>query len=590
MSKNNKSGRIKILPDSVALRIAAGEVIDRPFSVVRELLDNSIDAGSTNIDLYVDNGGIDSIRVVDDGRGMNREDLEICYLPYSTSKIDTMEDLDQLQTLGFRGEALSSIASCSKLEITSKIEKEHPNKIIVHSSKLLSFSETGGSDGTIIDVSDLFYSIPARKKFLKRSSAEATACKKTFLEKALPFPNISFRFFTDNKLKIFLPVSTLKNRISAAYPGVFDNKLLHEISSQHKDFNIKIIAGDPALHRSDRRYMQVFLNNRRINEFALVQAAEYGYSEFLPGGNFPVIFLFLEVDPSLIDFNIHPAKKEVRFRNLQEIHRSVVDTIKSFLSTFEYNYSKSISNNEPSRDFSGFTEILRERDIEYRHTPFKKYNSPEREKSFNTQNKTSFPVDKFQTLNVTPPDNNQVKSNKNILYMGQLFNLFLLTAIDDIFYFIDQHAAHEKILFNEFKSKNRKTQELLIPYLFDLNNEKEEILKNDLQEYKSLGFNFEFLGNNKWQLLEVPEYSIGKEDIIVNFVKSQAGRVSDLETELYADMACKSAIKDGDIIDNTTAIELIEKTLNLQNARCPHGRPVWFQVSREELFHFVGRL
>ncbi len=212
MNKNIASGRIKILPDNVALGIAAGEVIDRPFSVVRELLDNSIDADSTNIDLYIEGGGIDRIRVVDNGQGMTKEDLQICYLPYSTSKINTMEDLDHLKTLGFRGEALSSIAACAKLEITSKINKKVPNKIIIHSSKILSFNESGGSEGTIIDVSDLFYSIPARKKFLKRSSAEATACKKTFLEKSIPFPNVSFRFFSDNKLKMFLPSSTLKER------------------------------------------------------------------------------------------------------------------------------------------------------------------------------------------------------------------------------------------------------------------------------------------------------------------------------------------------------------------------------------------
>lgn len=582
----NKSGRIKLLPDSVALRIAAGEVIDRPFSVVRELLDNSIDAGSKDIDLYIEGGGIGSIRVVDNGRGMSREDLEICYLPYSTSKIDTMEDLDQLETLGFRGEALSSIAACSKLEITSKTDNKLPNKLTVHSSNVITFTKSGGSDGTVIDVSDLFYSIPARKKFLKRASAEATACKKTFLEKSLPFPDIAFRFFLDKKLKIFLPPSSLKERILAAYPGIFEKQLLHEISSDHKDFLIKIIAGDPALHRSDRRYIQIFLNNRRINEFAFIQAAEYGYSDFLPGGNYPVIFIFLQVDPSLIDFNIHPAKKEVRFRNLQEIHRSLVDTIKSFLSTFEYNYSRSAIDNKPPRDFTGFTELLKERNSEYT-VPSEKTNFPHI--AHNHSNKPNFPIDKIKANKQISHADITKETEHKIIYMGQLFNLFLLTAIDDIFYFIDQHAAHEKIIFNEFKTKSSTTQELLIPYLFDLDSEKNNIFQMDLSDYKSFGFTFEAIGDHKWQLLELPAICAGKEDIIIKFIQSQKGTVSDLETELYADMACKSAIKDGDIIDDTTAMELINKTLDLKNARCPHGRPVWFQVSREELFHFVGR-
>ncbi|MCK5198986.1 MAG: ATP-binding protein, partial [Spirochaetales bacterium] len=197
MINKNTSRRIKILRDSVALRIAAGEVIDRPFSVIRELLDNSLDADADKIDVYVENGGVDHIRVIDNGTGMGRKDLEICYLPYSTSKIDLLEDLDTLKTLGFRGEALSSIAACSKLEIISKTKTEAPNRLAVHSSKLISINESGGSEGTIIDVSDLFYSIPARKKFMKRASAESTACRKTFIEKALPFPEIAFRFYSD---------------------------------------------------------------------------------------------------------------------------------------------------------------------------------------------------------------------------------------------------------------------------------------------------------------------------------------------------------------------------------------------------------
>ncbi|MCK5201347.1 MAG: DNA mismatch repair endonuclease MutL [Spirochaetales bacterium] len=576
------SRRIKILRDSVALRIAAGEVIDRPFSVIRELLDNSIDAGADKIDVYVENGGVDHIRVIDNGTGMSRKDLEICCLPYSTSKIDVLEDLDTLQTLGFRGEALSSIAACSRLEITSKIESETPYKLIVHSSEQIAFGESGGSEGTIIDVSDLFYSIPARKKFLKRASAESTACRKTFIEKALPFPDIAFRFYSDKVLKTFLPVSTLKERVLAAYPEVFNKELLHDFSSEHKDFNIRLIAGDPAINRRDRRYIQIFLNNRRINEFSLVQAAEYGYSNFLPGGNYPVIFLFINVDPSLVDFNIHPAKKEVRIRNLPEIHRTVVDTIKSFLSSFEYNYAKSTFENESARDFTGFTDMLKERSTGYNPQILRKT-------SIETK-RNIFPLNEIKEFNSEHNTSSGKQTEHQITYMGQLFNLFLLTAIDDVFYFIDQHAAHEKILFNELKDKRGKTQDLLIPSLFDLDREKESIFIEDLVNYKALGFSFEKLRCCQWQLTSIPEICSGKEAVIVDFVKNQKGAITDLETELYADLACKSAIKDGDVIDSITATELIQKTMELKNARCPHGRPVWFQVSREELFRFVGRI
>ncbi len=583
MSIKKTSGRIKILPDSVSLRIAAGEVIDRPFSIVRELLDNSIDAGSSKIDLYINGGGIDHIRVVDNGRGMSQEDMRICYLPYSTSKINRMEDLDTLKTMGFRGEALSSIAACSKLEVISKIKNNPPNKLIVHSSSKISLNRAAGSKGTVIDVSDLFYSIPARKKFLKKPSAEATACKKTLIEKALPFPDISFRFYSDNKLKIFLPASTLKERFLSAYPGLFNTQLIHETYSEHKDYKLRIIAADPALKRKDRRYIQIFLNNRRINEFALVQAVEYGYSNFIPGGEYPVLFLFIDINPALIDFNIHPAKKEVRFFNLPEIHHSVVDLIKSFLSTFEYNYKKSIDKYTPSVGFSDFNNMFREKNNYYKAGTIQTDN-PENSIIEKIQNSTTI-IDKTNFKNVK-----EETSKHQILYMGQLFKLFLLAAIDTNFYFIDQHAAHEKILYNELRSKKHKKQDLLIPFLFELESSKDKLFKQNLKEYQNIGISIENLGNYKWQLISIPELCAGRETIIVDFIKAQKGSASNLEADLYADIACKSAIKDGDTLDNTTAVNLIQQTMELKNARCPHGRPVWFQVSREELFHFVGRL
>jgi len=583
MSIKKKSGRIKILPDSVSLRIAAGEVIDRPFSIVRELLDNSIDAGASKIDLYIKGGGTEHLRVVDNGFGMSPEDMEICYLPYSTSKINRMEDLDSLKTMGFRGEALSSIAACSKLEVISKIDNNSPNKLIVHSSSLISLNRAAGSEGTVIDVSDLFYSIPARKKFLKKPSAEATACKKTLIEKAIAFPNISFRFYSDNKLKIFLPAATLKERFLSAYPNLFNTKLIYETSSEHKDFKLRIIAGDPALKRKDRRYIQIFLNNRRINEFALVQAVEYGYSDFMPGGNYPVLFLFIDINPSLIDFNIHPAKKEVRFLNLTEIHHSVVDLIKSFLSSFEYNYKKSIDEYTPSIEFSEFNNILREKSNVY------KANTIQPDKTKNELIKKIQNSTKITDLNNLENIKEETVRHQ-ITYMGQLFKLFLLAAIDTNFYFIDQHAAHEKILYNELRSKKHKKQDLLIPFLFELESSKDELFKKNLKEYQNIGISVEKLGNYKWQLISIPELCAGKENIIIKFIQTQKGSVSNLETDLYADIACKSAIKDGDTLDNTTAVNLIQQTMELKNARCPHGRPVWFQISQEELFHFVGRL
>ncbi|RKX88794.1 MAG: DNA mismatch repair endonuclease MutL, partial [Spirochaetes bacterium] len=312
MNDKAKPRRIQILRDTVALRIAAGEVIDRPFSVVRELIDNAVDCGAGNIDLYVEGGGIERIRVVDNGSGMSLEDLKKCYLPHATSKISEMEDLESLKTLGFRGEALSSIGACSRLEIISSETGADAGRLVVSNGALRDLSPYKGNKGTIVDVSGLFHAMPARKKFLKRPSAEAAACKKVFIDKVLPFCEISFRYFQDGAMKLFFPVSSLKERVINAYPGILNKDLTREMESSTEDFSVRIIAADPSVNRKDRRYIQLFVNNRRINDFSLLQAVEYGFSEFLPGGTYPVAFVFIKIKPSLIDVNIHPAKKEVK--------------------------------------------------------------------------------------------------------------------------------------------------------------------------------------------------------------------------------------------------------------------------------------
>ncbi|MCF7949083.1 MAG: DNA mismatch repair endonuclease MutL, partial [Spirochaetia bacterium] len=319
--------RIHLLRDSVAQKIAAGEVIDRPFSVVRELLDNAIDSGADSIDLYIEGGGIRRIRVLDNGSGMDREDLELCYKPHATSKISAVGDIYNLHTLGFRGEALASVAACAKLTITSAPVSAEPHTLEVRNGSPIRLELSRGTQGTVVDVSDLFYAMPGRRKFLKSPGAETSACTRTFIEKALPFPDISFRLFTDDQLKLYLPAADLQKRIAAAYPNQVDPSFLNSVEEEAGRFKIKGLLASPAIHRRDRRNIQVYVNRRRIQEFSLVQAVHYAYEQLLPGGSFPVAFIFLEIDPELVDFNIHPAKREVRINNLPEIHHQLVHTL-----------------------------------------------------------------------------------------------------------------------------------------------------------------------------------------------------------------------------------------------------------------------
>ena len=271
-------GRIRILEQSVALKVATGEVIDRPSSILRALLDNSIDAGSSVITVNIESSGMKEIRVTDNGSGMDRDDLELCFLPHATSKISSAEDLYSINTLGFRGEALSSIASSARLEIITSTDSDSAgHSLKTDSSGKYQISTVKARKGTIISAKDLFYAFPARKQFLKSPSAETTLCRNIFFEKAAARPDISFRLYIDGKLVQMLPVSSLKERIHMSYGAVFQDPALlyeaYEPAGTDNSYSIKAVLADPVLYRKDRKYIHIYLNGRRIQEYSLIQAA-----------------------------------------------------------------------------------------------------------------------------------------------------------------------------------------------------------------------------------------------------------------------------------------------------------------------------
>ncbi|MFQ3620187.1 MAG: DNA mismatch repair endonuclease MutL, partial [Spirochaetales bacterium] len=288
---------VRVLRDSVARKIAAGEVIDRPASAVRELLDNALDAGATEITLYITGGGIDALSVVDNGTGMSKEDLRLCWLPHATSKIETEEDLLHVTSLGFRGEALSALAHTCRLEIRSRIEEEETGyRLIVHGGELISLEPHACRPGTVVTASDLFYALPARRKFLKRPSTETNLCRTTLLEKTLPFPDREFKLFIDGKMSLYLPPGSMEKRLSQAYPEEIDSSLLQQQAGEGPGFTFRILSASPARYRKDRKHLQLFVNNRKIWEFSLIQAVEYAFASYLPGGTYPYCYLFLTID------------------------------------------------------------------------------------------------------------------------------------------------------------------------------------------------------------------------------------------------------------------------------------------------------
>ena len=581
---NSSPPRIAILPERVYQRIAAGEVIDRPASVLRELIDNSIDAGSRTIEVYISKGGNEEIRVVDDGTGIEAEDLEIAILPHATSKVTRAEDLQSITSLGFRGEALSSIAASSRLEITSKPPGSavDAHKIFVESGKLRSSGTSKGRTGTTVSVRDLFYSLPARKQFLKQPSTEQKMCRQIFIEKALPFTDIFFRLYSDGSEQLSLPPSSLLERGKNCFSRLLNPAGLIENSYSEADgFSIRCLLGYPQFFRRDRRFIYIYINNRRIDEYGLVQAVEYGYGDYLPKGRFPYAFVFITLSPDTVDFNIHPAKREVRLNNLSSVHRALHRFVRSTLlehtgpENTAVPSSESVStyrgNTAETKQLPGFDTVPQFPSVAEARRQFEAFESEQHDRS-NTGNTTG---------GATP--------SGEIHFIGQVFSLFLVASVGETMYIIDQHAAHERYLFDLLNVLPPHSQPLLVPLAFETDSDTGDFLRSSLDTYRRLGIGVHEEGKNHWQLTEVPEAAGISGEVIIDFLTSAHGDEQHLRKELFARVACHSSIQDGERLDNASAVDLIKKALALPVPRCPHGRPVWHTISRDRLFSLVGR-
>jgi DNA mismatch repair protein MutL len=547
-----QSRRIKILRDAVSRKIAAGEVIDRPFSIVRELLDNAIDSGARAIDVHIEAGGLGRVRVVDDGAGMDPGDLALCWKPHATSKIETEDDLLRVSSLGFRGEALSSIAVCSRLVIVSSQGGEEPaHRLEIQGGEGGAPEPCQGRKGTVVDVAELFFNYPARKKFLRSASAESGLCRSVFLDRAVAFPEIAFRLYTDGDLKASLPVSPLSERIALAYSQFLDARRLVASAEEGNGFRVKVVAGRPDLRRRDRKLLQCFVNGRRVSEFSLLQAAEYGFAGFIPGGWYPVAFIFVEIDPDLIDFNIHPAKKEVRFRNLPDVHKAVVNAVKRSV----------VPDGEPP--------IV----IGSRKPGMEVASQPQRAFSLDLP---------------SPPEGLLPAPSTGIRFLGQVFGVFLVFELPGRMLVMDQHAAHERVIFERLMARSPALQELLFPLVFDVSAGEEERLLGILDELEDLGIRIRRSGALTFEVTAISaELRPLPEERLIELIRGVGG--DEWKYSLRASAACRLAIKEGDRVDPVTAQELCARALELPVPRCPHGRPIWHELSEESLLRLVDR-
>ena len=636
--KEQKTYRpIKQLSPEVARKIAAGEVIDRPNAVVRELLDNAIDSGASSITLEIAGGGIDKIRITDDGCGMTKEDLIACAKPHATSKISTETDLLSLSTLGFRGEALASIASVSRLEITTRREDNPAWHLEASLTQDNVITQGVLEKGTIVQSQALFENFPARRVFLKRPSSEANLCKQTFIEKSLPNPQINFKFINDGSLKLDLPATeSLIQRCIQAMELKVSEKLFFQIEGKdatNNEWSYKLIIGDSSIYKNDKKNIHIFVNGRKIVEYSLVQAIEYGVEGSFPNGTHPVACLFLNIDSKLVDFNIHPAKREARFKDLSQIHHSISSSVKNIFlqsnkkamfesvekqNTFDYQddeqkstYTKITqekSNYQPS--FSGRFSGTSSGNSNFTKPQFSQSSFAEKKENLDFAFK-SYQEGKSQIyseneeenissskINDIPSpvfaENKYEKTEKTIQdfkYLGSAFNVFLFVEKDEKIYVIDQHAAHERILFEQLLKTSGEKQPLLFPFEFEIETESQnEYLEKIQDEMNKAGFTLSKIENSdKWQITSVPIKWQGSKQSIWDSLFDKQYEPKDFMRNFLATCACKSAIKEGTYIDEFTAKDLIKQTFELEDPHCPHGRPIWFILTQEELYQRVKR-
>jgi DNA mismatch repair protein MutL len=579
----NGEQRIRILPPEEARRIAAGEVIDRPAALVREFLDNAIDAEGRLIEVIIEEGGIRRTEVVDDGGGMAKEDLEICWLTHATSKISTLDDLKSAVTLGFRGEALAAAAAVSRLEILSSRDGTEAWKLSVGpGEKGAPVLEQGRrARGTSIRALGLYDTIPARKRFLKRSGSEAAACHQIFNEKAMAFPSITFRFTQDGILKTFLPpASSLKERFCRIFLEEREGAFLHEITAKGDGFSVEVVAGGPELSRRDRRLQFVFANSRRIQDFALLHALEYGLQGWFPNGTHPLGTVFVTIDPALADFNIHPAKREARFADPGAIHHALSSSLREFCR------SKSSPQNAARKEAENASYRSAEiRQFEFhapssapQQTPHNKYEEPH-----------DLAIEALQSSFAAEPAARYTKDGKT-RYLGRLFGLFILVEKEERLFIIDQHAAHERILYDCFLRGPVRRQELLVAIPFETeSNEDDRFLDDKREELAKLGIVIRRNKTGEW-LIEAlpPAWKLSDRETAAEILSLKNAK-ENMAERWAAALSCRAAVKVGDFLDEETALALAEEAFALPVHHCPHGRPIWFEISRSDLLRAVKR-
>lgn len=634
--------RINVLPKEIYQLIAAGEVVERPSSVVKEMIENSLDAGAKNITIEIKNGGSTYIRITDDGCGIERDDVRKVFISHATSKISKKDDLNSIATLGFRGEAMASISAVSKVELLTKAENEEiGTRYEIAGGEELEFDDAGCPNGTTIVVRDIFFNTPARMKFLKKDVTEGNQVAGIVDRMAISHPDISFRFIRDGKQVL---ITSGNGDLKSTVYSVLGKEMSDSLMSVDYSFNDMRITGfvsKPTASRKSRAGQYFYINNRIVKSKTAMAALEQAYKNTIMVGRFPACVLNIELNPAQVDVNVHPAKTEVRFANEKPIFDLVYYAVKTAIENdrtvkeveFKENpiyrqESKNVYQNNDNKSFQAKFDFFKKKDEPPSQQVIKtkprenfwQVEAPKPEYKIARDEKPKPRVD----INIEyeePEENSTAKSkdapkerdiekvvitdekdNENVIpnfkLIGEAFKTYLIVEIENELYFIDKHAAHERMNFERFKAQATvETQMLLAPVVVNLTKDEFIAISENVELIKKCGFELEEFGESQIIVRAIPSLVDGDsvKDLMLEIAQKLLEHKTDILPDkidwIYHSASCRGAVKAGDYTSRQEQEMFVKKLLSMPNIRfCPHGRPVFIKMSKYDIEKQFGRV
>ena len=634
--------RINVLPKEIYQLIAAGEVVERPSSVVKEMIENSLDAGAKNITIEIKNGGSTYIRITDDGCGIERDDVRKVFISHATSKISKKDDLNSIATLGFRGEAMASISAVSKVELLTKAENEEiGTRYEIAGGEELEFDDAGCPNGTTIVVRDIFFNTPARMKFLKKDVTEGNQVAGIVDRMAISHPEISFRFIRDGKQVL---ITSGNGDLKSTVYSVLGKEMSDSLMSVDYSFNDMRITGfvsKPTASRKSRAGQYFYINNRIVKSKTAMAALEQAYKNTIMVGRFPACVLNIELNPAQVDVNVHPAKTEVRFANEKPIFDLVYYAVKTAIENdrtvkeveFKENpiyrqESKNVYQNNDNKSFQAKFDFFKKKDeppsqqviktkprenfwqVEAPKPEYKiardekpkarvdiniEYEEPE---EISTAKSKDAPKERDIEKVVITDEKDNENFIPNFKLIGEAFKTYLIVEIENELYFIDKHAAHERMNFERFKAQATvETQMLLAPVVVNLTKDEFIAISENVELIKKCGFELEEFGESQIIVRAIPSLVDGDsvKDLMLEIAQKLLEHKTDILPDkidwIYHSASCRGAVKAGDYTSRQEQEMFVKKLLSMPNIRfCPHGRPVFIKMSKYDIEKQFGRV